>query len=77
MRAYGINRVWAKHVYDNPDWMKQTDENVMRQMTNLQTYWATWPFKSMVRKDLEKPLDISQEHYKEALDFLKRYDLLK
>ena len=76
MRAYGMNRIWAKHVYGSANWIESTDEHVLHQMTSLQTYWATWRFKKMVRKDLAKPIDVSQERYKEALDFLTRHGLL-
>jgi hypothetical protein len=74
MRGYATEKLWSKYFYTN-DW--DPNEFIVFQLSNIRTYWGTWPFKKNIRKKLKKPVDENEKVYKDMLDFVRKYGYLK
>lgn len=76
MKGYAMENIWNTHVFQSNPWA--SDDHVVSALSSLRTYYATWPFKSWIYKDLEKPLDLENDKgFKDVLAFLKRHNLVR
>jgi len=76
MRAYRMQRVWEKYVWVN--WSQYHDlslDNVLFQMTRIDTYYWCWPFAAWIEDDFEKPLNELSPEYAHAVEFLKNHGI--
>ena len=83
LRGYRVRHIWNEYVYGkftSPEVKERerfyTSNWVGYQMSNINTYYGTWPIKSCVVKDMQKPVDVNEKQYKDIIDFLKRHELM-
>lgn len=75
MNGYATSRIWNKYVYGIDEGF--SDSNVVRTLSSLRTYYCTWPFKSLIYKDLDKPLPLRGDPgFVDIVEFLERHKLV-
>jgi len=77
LRAYRSGHIWNKYFYNTSENEEFYYNNwVGYQLSSPQTYYATWPVKACVVKDMGKEFDMTQEPYKDIIEFLKKHQLI-